>query len=351
MIDESHPELMVDALLAQGEAAGRIEESELERVVERVGLTEDDVADLRERFAALGVQIDDDLGRPAVPTSYANGDLVHHTVDALQQFLNEAARFPLLTPAEELELAQQIERGDLAAKERLINSNLRLVVSIAKKYQGSEMTLLDLIQEGMLGLIRAAEKFDWRKGFRFSTYATLWIRQSIQRGLGDRGRTIRLPVHIAQRERKIAAVHRSLAAKLGRDPTEEEIAEAADLPLSQVLELAQAARVATSLDRPVGETGEATLGALIPAEGAEVGEEVHLSLARDAVRRAVAEMPDPEREVIRMRYGIDGDPEPQTLAAIGAKLGLRPERVREIEERGLRELALRRELAALSEAA
>jgi RNA polymerase primary sigma factor len=273
-------------------------------------------------------------------------------VDAMSLFLQEAARYPLLRPAEELELARRIEQGDLRAKEKLITHNLRLVVSIAKRYQSAgDLTLLDLIQEGMLGLIRAAEKFDWRKGFRFSTYATLWIRQAIQRGLADHGRTIRLPVAIAQRERRIATMHRELLTRLGREPSEQELADAAAVSLQELHELAKAARVTTSLDRPVGEEGETSLGALVPDGGADVGDEVIVGLGHEAVRRTVAELPEPDRTVIRLRYGLDADAQPQTFAAIARRMQMSPERVRAIEEQALQELALHRELQALGEAA
>ena len=243
----------VERLLARGEKCGCVEESAIDRLAESLDLGADEVEDLRDRLSQRGVEVEDDCGRPGVaPTSYADGDLVQHTIDTMGQFLREAARFPLLTGPEEIELAKRIERGDLAAKDKLINHNLRLVVSIAKHYQVTgHMTLLDLVQEGTLGLIRAAEKFDWRKGLRFSTYATLWIRQAIQSGLANRARIIRLPAGVEQRERKIARVHRELAARLGRDPADNEIAAAAELTVEQVVEIHQAARVATSLDRPV----------------------------------------------------------------------------------------------------
>src|SRR5437016_5381474 len=183
--------------------------------------------------------------------------------DSLQIFFRQAARHPLLTAAEEVELAKRIERGDLDAKERMINSNLRLVISNARKYQGQGLPLSDLIQEGIVGLIRATEKFDWRRGFKFSTYATLWIRQAIQRGLENSSRTIRLPVHIAQRERKINRTERELATKLGREPTEQEIADAVELPVDQVIEIRKAARPLTSLDQPIGEDGETTFGDML----------------------------------------------------------------------------------------
>ena len=282
----------------------------------------------------------------------APSELAVHTADALAQFLDEAGRHPLLTAAEEIELAKRIERGDLEAKERLITSNLRLVVSIARKYQGiGELCLLDLIQEGILGLIRAAEKFDWRKGFRFSTYATLWIRQAIQRGLADRGRTIRLPVNVAQRERRLATAERRLQSELGREPTVEEVAAAAELTPDQVDALRDAARVVTSLDRPVGEDAETSLGELLPTDRAQPQEEVQLTLAEQAVRSVVAELPEPEREVIKLRYGLNGHRDPLPLAGVGRELGVSPERVKALEERALEHLALRREMQSLREAA
>src|SRR5919109_648954 len=213
-----------------------------------------DVDALESFIDAQGIDITDDCGRSGVEaTTFRNGELAAATTDALQLFLNEIRRYPLLTAAEEVELAKRIEQGDLEAKERMINSNLRLVVSIAKKYQGQELSLLDLIQEGIFGLIRAAEKFDWRKGYKFSTYATFWIRQAIQRGIANRARTIRIPVHIGQRERKIARAERELATKLARQPSDEEISTESGVPLDQIEEIRAAGRAVTSLDRPLGE--------------------------------------------------------------------------------------------------
>jgi RNA polymerase primary sigma factor len=278
--------------------------------------------------------------------------LAVHTADALAQFLDEAGRHPLLSPDAEIELAKRVERGDLAAKERLITSNLRLVVSIARKYQGvSDLCLIDTIQEGMLGLIRASEKFDWRKGFRFSTYATLWIRQAIGRALDRHGRTIRLPVHLAQRERRIARVERELSGELGRDPTLEEIAQAAELTTEQVKELRAAARRVTSLERPVGEDEGAELGELLRAPEPLPEEEVELSLREQVVRDVVSRLPDREQTVIKLRYGLDGDPEPISISEIARRLELRPAEVQRLERGALAELAVRRELDALREAA
>src|SRR5688500_1828548 len=239
----------IDALVAHGESEGCVNLSELNEVAQELDLDDDRAQEIQERIEARGLEVTDDCGRSdAGETSYGNEELAGTTTDALQLFLNEIRRYPLLTKDEEIELAKRIEQGDLEAKELMINSNLRLVVANAKKYQGQELPLLDLIQEGIFGLIRAAEKFDWRRGFKFSTYATFWIRQAIQRGLANRSRTIRIPVHIGQRERKIARAERDLAARLGRDPTEEEIAEAAELPVEQIREARDAARTVASLE-------------------------------------------------------------------------------------------------------
>jgi RNA polymerase primary sigma factor len=272
------------------------------------------------------------------------------TFDALQLLMREARNWPLLTPDEEIELAQRIERGDLVAKERMVNSNLRLVMSIARRYQGQGLSMGDLVQEGTLGLIRAVEKFDWRKGFRFSTYATLWIRQSIQRGLENSGRTIRLPVHVGQRARKVARARRELTAKLGREPSDEEISAETGLELELVLEAAKADREPTSLDLPVGDDGETSLGALIATDEASPHEEVADTLRHEAVQKAIDTLPDKERTVIHLRFGTGGEP-PQTLSEVGKRLGLSSTRARELEEQALKRLSREGSLAALREAA
>ena len=240
---------------------------------------------LHERLEARGIEISDDCANDSAPGAhYNNEELVVMTSDTLQLFLRDVRRHPLLTAEEEVELAKRIERGDLAAKERMVNSNLRLVVSLAKKYQGHELALLDLIQEGILGLIRAAEKFDWRKGFKFSTYATFWIRQAIQRGLANQGRTIRIPVHIGQRERKIARAERELAAEHGRPPTDEEIAATAEITLDELNETREVMRTITSLERPVGSEGETELGELLASDEIEPHDEVEIGLRDETVR-------------------------------------------------------------------
>jgi RNA polymerase primary sigma factor len=222
------------ALIDQAEEQGCINLSQFSELVQELELDEDDLARVYEQLEERGIELTDDCGRvreEAGEATFVNGDLNHATTDALQLFLNEAGRYRLLTAEEEVELAKRIERGDKEAKDLMINSNLRLVVSIAKRYQGHGLSLLDLIQEGIIGLIRAVEKFDYRKGFKFSTYATWWIRQAVQRGVANKSRTIRIPVHIAEREQKIARAERELVARLGRQPTEQELAKAAKLPL------------------------------------------------------------------------------------------------------------------------
>ena len=351
-MDMAHPP-EIEALLERGRENGCIDESELSRVVEEFDLEHEQVEQIATRFNEEGVDILDDCGRrDTPPTAVSHPELAAYTTDALQLFLNEAGRHELLTPQEEVELAKRIERGDLAAKERMINSNLRLVVSIARKYQGvGQLSLLDLIQEGMFGLIRAAEKFDWRKGFRFSTYATLWIRQAIGRALDERGRTIRLPITIAQRERKIANAERDLATQLGRPPTLEEIAAAAELDPKQVDEVRELSRQVTSLERPVGEEGDSELGELLPGSEPPPDEEVELALTQEKVREVVSSLPDRQRTVIQMRFGLNGDHDPVSIREAARRLEMPASELRRIEQSALAELSLRRELDALRAAA
>ncbi len=272
--------------------------------------------------------------------------------DSLQLFLNQIGQHRLLTSTQEITLAQAIERGDLEAKEEMISANLRLVVSIARRYQGSgDMGLLDLIQEGIVGLIRAVEKYDWRKGFRFSTYATLWIRQSIQRGLADRGRAIRLPAHVAQRERRVAVVTHRLAAKMSQDPTDEEVAAATELEVDQVRDLRKTSRVVTSLDRTIDEAGETAFGDLMASTDPGPQEEAEVALAVTVVRATIADLPERERAVIELRFGLGGDGQGYPLAHVGRVLGISSERVRQIEERALDRLSMRLELRALRDVA
>jgi RNA polymerase primary sigma factor len=270
-------------------------------------------------------------------------------IDSLQLFFRQASRYPLLTAAEEVELAKRIERGDLEAKERMVNSNLRLVVSNARKYQGQGLTLGDLIQEGVVGLIRASEKFDWRRGFKFSTYATAWIRQAMQRALSNTSKTIRIPVHIEQRQRKLGRAERELTVKLGRDPSDEEVAAAAEMDVNEVLDLRGATRTVTSLDTPVGDDDGTAFGDLLPAEQPEPVEEIADTERNDAVNDALAELPQPERKVIELRFGLEGG-EGKTLGAIGKELGLTENQVHDAEQTALRKLRAGQLLDGLREA-
>src|SRR3954447_13981828 len=277
----------VAALIEGGRAEECVDLSEVDSLVQEMNLSDEAEHAVHERIEAAGLSIEDDCGREAEQAGYRNEELAEQTTDALQLFFNEMRKYPLLSKEEEVELAQAIERGDLEAKERLINSNLRLVVSNARRYMRQDLNLLDLIQEGILGLIRATEKFDWRKGYKFSTYATFWIRQAIQRALESKERTIRVPNQVAQRERKVMRIERELATKLGRDPTTEEVAEAAELEPAQVEEIRDLTRVVTSLDRPVGEQDASSLGEFIPDERSGPSEEVAVSLRDQALRAAV----------------------------------------------------------------
>ena len=340
----------IAALIEAGRPAACVELSDVDALVQELGLSDEQAELVHERIESTGLSIEDDCGRAAEQAGYRNGELAETTTDALQLFFNELRRYPLLTKEEEIELAQAIERGDLEAKERLISSNLRLVVSNARRYMRQDLNLLDLIQEGILGLIRASEKFDWRKGYKFSTYATFWIRQAIQRALESKERTIRVPNQVAQRERKVIRTERELAAKLGHDPTTEEIAEAADLEPAQVEEIRELTRVVTSLDRPVGEEDGVSLGALVPDERTGPAEEVHMSLRDETLRRAVDELPEQERKVIQLRYGINGD-EPTPLREASRRLNMKQNEVRELEGRGLKLLGQLREVEALKDAA
>ncbi len=297
-----------------------------------------------------GITTTSTLERPPRTLDY-QPEAVDTTIDPLHQLLAESRRWPLLTPAEEIELAKRIERGDLVAKERMINSNLRLVVSVARKYQGQGLPLGDLVQEGMLGLIRAVEKFDWRKGFRFSTYGTLWIRQAIQRGLENTSRTIRLPVHMSQRARKVARIERELALKLGHEPTDEEIAEVAELTVEEVEEIRTADQAPASLDKTVGDDGDTAFGDLLAADQLAPEDEVADQWQAAALQSAVAELPEQERRVIELRFGANPEGKLHTLGQAGKVLGVSAERTRQIEERALRRLSQNGELAALRDAA
>jgi RNA polymerase primary sigma factor len=336
-------------LLEAAEQAGSLKATELAEIVDTHELDALEQDALYRELDRRGIEIADvtkdeePAPAPVAPTPQET------TTDALQLFLREAGRHALLTAPQEVELAKKIERGDMLAKQLMIQSNLRLVVSIAKNYRNQGLPFLDLIQEGTLGLIRAVEKFDWRRGFKFSTYATWWIRQAVARALADKARTIRMPVHIVERLQKMNRAERTLWTQLGREPTLEEIAEEASLPLQQAVEVRAAARASTSLDQPVGEADDAVFGDFVAGEGPLPEEQVELSLRSQALKEALEALTERERQVVVLRYGLT-DAEPKTLEEIGRRLGLTRERVRQIELDSLKRLASLRELESVGAA-
>ena len=272
------------------------------------------------------------------------------TQDPLKLYVRQIGSGRLLTHAEERELARRKDEGDEEAKSRLIECNLRLVMSITRHYTRAGVPLLDLIQEGNLGLIRAVEKFDYTLGYKLSTYATWWIRQAISRALAEQGRTIRLPSHMSQRARRIARVERELTAEHGEPPSDEKIAAAAELELEEVALLRERDRALASLDQTVGDDGETALGALLPADGETVDEEVERETEASALRDAVNRLPEDEREVIHLRFGTGGHGE-HTLVQAARRLGMPPSKARQAEERGLRRLAADGDVKSLRVAA
>jgi RNA polymerase primary sigma factor len=338
-------------LIGEAEERGMLRQSELNEALEPLQLdpleTDAVYREVEQRLIEVVVDVlDDDEPAPAPLPAPAPSQLTWETTtDALQLFLREAGQHPLLTAAQEVELAKRIERGETAAKQMMIQSNLRLVVSIAKNYRNQGLPFLDLIQEGTLGLIRAVEKFDWRRGYKFSTYATWWIRQAVARALADKARMIRMPVHIVERLHKMNRAERHLWTQLGREPTLEEIAYEANLPLEQAKEVRAAPR-ATSLDAPVGEEDDAVVGDFVAGEGPQPEELVEDSLRSKTLADALASLPDRHRTVLVLRYGLDED-EPRTLEEIGRRLGITRERVRQIEVEALNRLARLHEMESV----
>jgi RNA polymerase primary sigma factor len=334
----------VRQLIDAAEQTGSIRAGEVSELVETHELGTLEAEALHREFEQRGIEVVEDEREQAPPPQPV---VYETTTDALQLFLREAGRHALLTAAQEVELSKKIERGDPEAKQRMIQSNLRLVVSIAKNYRNQGLPFLDLIQEGTLGLIRAVEKFDWRRGFKFSTYATWWIRQAVARALADKARTIRMPVHIVERLQKMNKAERMLWTQLGREPTLAEIAEEASLPLEQAREVRAAARASTSLDQPVGEQEDAVFGDFVAGDGPTPEDEVEVSLRSQALIRGLAALSERERKVLALRYGLT-DAEPKTLEEIGRSLGLTRERVRQIEVHALRRLSKLREMESIA---
>jgi RNA polymerase primary sigma factor len=329
--------------IEQGEERGHIEPVELEAFAVEHDLGEEDVEALTRELEAIGLEIREAAAEEAAQAKeqkpkQPDPDAVVGSADSLQLFLADVGRHKLLTAAEEIALAKRIERGDLIAKRHMIESNLRLVVSIAKGYRGLGVPFLDLIQEGTLGLNRAVEKFDWRRGFKFSTYATWWIRQAVTRALADKGRTIRIPVHVVEKLNQISRAERVLIGQLGREPTVEEIGDAAGLPPDEVEEILRSAQPTVSLEKPVGEEEESELGRFLADENTIAPEmSAETSLREQALRNLLDQLSYRERRVLELRYGLRGE-KPRTLDELGRMFNVTRERIRQVESQSLQKL-------------
>jgi RNA polymerase primary sigma factor len=323
-------------LLEAGYRTGKLDADELALALDELEL---DAAQLDDFYAALEeaqiavVHADEpDEAEPEVEPA------AEITTDALQLFLKDIGKVPLLTAAQEVELAKRIERGDHSAKQAMVEANLRLVVSIAKRYRNQGLPFLDLIQEGTIGLVRAAEKFDYRKGFKFSTYATWWIRQAVARAIADKGRTIRMPVHVVEKLNRIMRSERKLRAELGREPLMEEIARDVEMTIDEVEQIRRSAQVPVSLEKPVGDDDESEFGHFLADESAPLPDELaETTLQREALRSILDHLSERERMVLELRYGLDGQ-QPRTLDEVGRKFNVTRERIRQIEHQGLKKL-------------
>jgi RNA polymerase primary sigma factor len=342
------------AMVETAQERGYLDPAELEAFAVELDLADDEIEELTTELERIGLEIVTPAAAAAAEEAREKekeaelaaaeaAAAMSGAADSLQLFLADVGRHKLLTAADEVILAKMIERGDPTAKRRMIESNLRLVVSIAKGYRGLGVPFLDLIQEGTLGLNRAVEKFDWRRGFKFSTYATWWIRQSVQRAVANHARTIRVPVHVVERQQKLSRAARRLEVELGREATKEELAEATGLPMQHVDEALGAAHASVSLNQTVGADDEGELGDLFAdREAADPFEEAEESLRRQGVRRALDALPERERRILELRFGFEG--EPWTLEAIGHELDLTRERVRQLEGQALARLGALRDL-------
>jgi RNA polymerase primary sigma factor len=338
-------------LVAEGVEKGFLTYDEIAAALEDVELTREQSDDFYAHLVDRSIELvegeqhkhppheqpalveDDGKGAPKLDLS------VEPSLDSLRLFLREIGKVPLLTADQEVSLAKRVERGDLAAKTQMIEANLRLVVSIAKSYLGRGLSFLDLIQEGSLGLIRAVEKFDYRKGFKFSTYAHWWIRQAVTRAIADKARTIRIPVHMYERLNKVTHIRRQLVQRLGREPRPDEIADELELTTEEVREILRMAQFPVSLEKPIGENEDAKLGDLVEDELAESPFDVaSVSLRCDDIEHALAALPERDRQVIELRFGLHGG-QPRTLDEVGRTFGVTRERIRQIENSTLKTLA------------
>src|SRR4051812_40734160 len=332
-------------MLVEGQERGYLTHEEIAARVEEADVSEEQVRELHTHFVEHGIDVipselageQGDEGAPQAPA--AQIDLtVEPSLDSLRLYLRSIGKVELLTAAEEVVLAKNIERGDMRAKEQMVKANLRLVVSIAKGYLGRGLTFLDLIQEGSLGLIRAVEKFDYRRGYKFSTYATWWIRQAVTRAIADKARTIRIPVHMVEKLNNVVHVERQLVQKLGREPTAEEIAADLRCTPREVRDVLRISQLPISLEKPIGEEEDSSLGDFVEDETAESPfESATVIMQRENVWRALNVLPDRERQVIELRYGLTGE-QPLTLEEVGREFGVTRERIRQIENNTLKKL-------------
>jgi RNA polymerase primary sigma factor len=351
----------VQALVARGQEQGFLSIDEVATALEGLDLDEQGAEDVLKHLDELGVelledadarermaQLAEEADRP--PRSRLNLKADTST-DSLQLFLKDVGRVPLLTARQEVELAKRIEAGDLAAKKKMIESNLRLVVSIAKNYRNQGLAFLDLIQEGTLGLVRAAEKFDYRKGYKFSTYATWWIRQAVARAIADKGRTIRMPVHVVEKLNKINRAERKLLSELGREPSNAEIADSIKLPEHEVESIKRSAQTPVSLEKPVGDDEESEFGQFLADEKAISPEDAAETVMRnEALRDVLNTLSYRERRILELRYGLGGE-HPRTLDEVGRTFNVTRERVRQIENQSLQKLATIAEALKLKDVA
>jgi RNA polymerase primary sigma factor len=360
-VDISLPEVEeLHRLVEQGLEKGFLTYDEIVSGLDDVELTKEQVEDFYTYLIDHSIELVEGVEHKALPhdepvvspeeDKAPKLDLsVEPSLDSLRLYLREIGKVPLLTADQEIYLAKRIERGDMSAKQHMIEANLRLVVSIAKGYLGRGLSFLDLIQEGSLGLIRAVEKFDYRKGFKFSTYATWWIRQAVTRAIADKARTIRIPVHMVEKLNKVVHIERQLVQRLGREPLPEEIADELDIAPDEVREILRMSQLPISLEKPIGEDEDSSLGDFVPDEMAESPfDTASLSLRKEDVELALASLPERERRVIELRYGLDGS-QPCTLEEVGRAFGVTRERIRQIENNTLKKLENLPEAQALKD--
>jgi RNA polymerase primary sigma factor len=343
----------LQGLIALGRDRGYLTFEHIASTLEEVEITKEQVSQLHAHLVEHGVDVIAEDGVSAYKAQRGEGEsgsggsskkeeqldlTVEPSLDSLRLYLRSIGQVDLLTAAQEVELAKRIERGDMLAKRQMVEANLRLVVSIAKGYLGRGLSFLDLIQEGSLGLIRAVEKFDYRRGYKFSTYATWWIRQAVTRAIADKARTIRIPVHMVEKLNRVAHVERQLVQKLGREPEPAEIAEELRWPTSDVRDILRVAQLPVSLEKPVGDEDESELGDFVADDAVlEPFEEASEHMQKEGVRRALDALPERERQVIELRYGLSGN-EPLTLEEVGRTFGVTRERIRQIENNTLKKL-------------